>query len=190
MMTATALYTLQIVVIGTGLLGASAGLLGAFAVLRRQSLLGDVLSHAMLPGICMGFLIAGGRSFPVIVVTALVAGVFAALSVLMLMKNRRIKEDAAQVTTLSVFFAAGIVLLTVMQNNVYLSGIDSFLFGQAAAILPGDIKIMTIIAALVTAAVVFAWNGLKLATFDREHAAAIGAPVFVFDFLLIVLIAQ
>ena len=190
-MTATALYTLQIVILGTTVLGVSAGVLGAFAVLRRQSLLGDVLSHAMLPGICLGFLAVGGRSFPVIVFVALVVSLLAALSVLVLMRNRRIREDAAQVTTLSVFFAAGIVLLTFMQrqDNVYMSGIDSFLFGQAAAILADDLWVMTAVAVVAVVAVAAAWKELKLTAFDRDHAVVIGVPVFLFDLMLVVLIA-
>ena len=74
-------HIVRTVLAGAALLGAIAGMLGAFAVLRRQSLLGDALAHAALPGVCLGFLIAGGRDLGSILAGAFLAGALAALAI-------------------------------------------------------------------------------------------------------------
>jgi manganese/zinc/iron transport system permease protein len=137
-------YTLQTVMMGAALLGIISGVLGSFAVLRRQSLMGDVLSHAALPGICLGFLVAGGRHLGEMLAGAFVTGGLAALCVLLIARRSRLKTDAALGIVLGVFFALGVVLLSYVQSRVGAgqAGLESFLFGQAAAILRGDLWIM------------------------------------------------
>jgi manganese/zinc/iron transport system permease protein len=107
----------QTVLIGAALLGAISGMLGAFAVLRRQSLLGDALSHAALPGVCLGFLIAGGRDLGSVLLGAFVTGALAALAMMLIVRRTTLKTDAALGIVLSVFFAVGVVLLTVIQTQ-------------------------------------------------------------------------
>ena len=107
----------QTVLIGAALLGAISGMLGAFAVLRRQSLLGDALSHAALPGVCLGFLIAGGRDLGSVMVGAFATGALAALVMMLIVRRTTLKTDAALGIVLSVFFAVGIVLVTVIQTQ-------------------------------------------------------------------------
>lgn len=184
-------YTLQTVSIGALLLGVSSGVLGSFAVLRQQSLLGDTLSHAALPGVCLGFLVAGGRSLGAILFGALVTGTLAALLVLLLTRRSRLKTDAALGTALSVFFALGVVLLTYVQGTGRASqgGLDAFLFGQAAAILRSDLWIMGGIAAFALLLVTALWKELKLVTFDPLFAAQMGFPVLALEAVLTVMIA-
>ena len=137
-------YTVQNVVIGATLLGLISGVLGTFAVLRQQSLLGDTLSHAALPGVCLGFIVAGTRELGFILAGALTTAVLAALVMLVLTRHSRIKTDAGLGIALSVFFAGGVVLLTYLQGtaNASQGGLDSFLFGQAAAMLRSDLWVM------------------------------------------------
>ncbi|MEO1250020.1 MAG: metal ABC transporter permease, partial [Pseudomonadota bacterium] len=103
-------HTIQNVLGGATLLGIICGVLGSFAVIRQQSLLGDTLSHAALPGVCLGFLIAGGRSLPSILAGALFTAILAALVMLALTRMSRLKTDAGLGIALSVFFAVGVVL--------------------------------------------------------------------------------
>jgi manganese/zinc/iron transport system permease protein len=184
-------YTIQNVAIGAALLGVTSGVLGSFAVLRRQSLLGDTLSHAALPGICLGFLIAGARDLGSILAGALVTGALAALLVLVLTRETRLKTDAALGVALSLFFAVGVVLLTRIQGmgNASQGGLDSFLFGQAAAILRSDLWIMGAIGAVALMLVAALWKELKLVTFDPVFAASIGLPVLVLEITLTVMVA-
>jgi manganese/zinc/iron transport system permease protein len=183
--------TIQNVVAGAILLGVISGVLGSFAVLRQQSLLGDTLAHAALPGICLGFLLAGARELGSILGGALLTAVLAALAMQALVRYSRLKTDAALGVSLSVFFAAGIVLLTYLQGtaNASQGGLDTFLFGQAAAILRSDLWIMGAITAAALALVTLLWKELKLVTFDPIFAASIGLPVAVLETVLTATIA-
>jgi manganese/zinc/iron transport system permease protein len=184
-------YTIQNVAIGAALLGIISGVLGSFAVLRQQSLLGDTLSHAALPGVCLGFIVAGSRQLGSILVGALVTGGLAALVMLLLTRKSRLKTDAGLGIALSVFFAVGIVLLTYIQGsgNASQGGLDSFLFGQAAAILRSDLWVMGAITTAALALVAALWKEFKLVSFDPAFAGSIGLPVVVLEVTLTAMIA-
>ncbi|AGY91524.1 hypothetical protein SPICUR_02555 [Spiribacter curvatus] len=184
-------YTLQNVVVGAALIGIISGVLGSFAVLRRQSLLGDTLSHAALPGVCLGFMVAGAREIGSIMGGALVTAVAAALLTVALTRNTRLKMDAALASTLSLGFALGVVLLTWIQSRggAAQAGLDSFLFGQAAATTRADLYPMMALVGLSLAGVVLLWKPLKLMTFDPGFAAVAGLPVHRLELLLTAMIA-
>lgn len=184
-------YTVRTVALGAILLGVTSGALGSFAVLRKQSLLGDTLSHAALPGIALGFLVAGGRSLGAVLAGALVTGVLAALTMLLLVRRSRLKTDASLGIALSVFFAAGVVLLSFVQGRAGAgqAGLETFLFGQAAAILRSDLWIMGAVTAVAVILVVAAWKELKAATFDPVFAASLGLPTQFLDALMTAMIA-
>lgn len=184
-------YTIQNVVMGAALLGIVSGVLGCFAVLREQSLLGDTLSHAALPGVCLGFLLAGGRELASILAGALVTGVAAALAMLALTRFTRLKTDAALGIALSLSFALGVVLLTYIQTtgDAGQGGLDAFLFGQAAAILRRDLWLMGGITLFALVLVAALWKELKLVTFDPGFARVAGLPVPLLDAVLTGMIA-
>jgi manganese/zinc/iron transport system permease protein len=171
--------TVRTVVLGAALLGLGSGALGVFALLRRQSLLGDTMAHAALPGVVVGYLLAGGRSLGAMLAGALVSGVLAALFALYLARATRVKSDAALGTSLSLGFAVGVVLLTVAQRQPGAShaGLDAFLFGQAAATLPSDLGVLAVVVTVALALVAVFWQHAKLTTFDPDFAAAAGLRV-------------
>ncbi|HHX88970.1 MAG TPA: metal ABC transporter permease [Paracoccus sp.] len=179
------------VLIGAALLGAISGMLGAFAVLRRQSLLGDALSHAALPGVCLGFLAAGGRDLGSVLVGAFATGALAALIMMLIVRRTPLKTDAALGIVLSVFFAVGIVLLTVIQSRGGAGslGLSTFLFGQAAAILRGDLWLMGGIGLVALVLVLAFWKEFKLVSFDPDFARAQGFPVTALEVGLTVMVA-
>lgn len=184
-------FTIRNVVLGAALLGITSGVLGSFAVLRQQSLLGDTLSHAALPGVCLGFLIAGSRQLLPIMLGALISGALAAATMLLLTKRSRLKTDAALGIVLSIFFALGIVLLTYInhQNNAGQAGLNSFLFGQAAAILPSDIIIMAIVTGISLLLVFAFWKEFKLLSFDSGFVTSLGFPVGALELVMTIMIA-
>jgi manganese/zinc/iron transport system permease protein len=184
-------FTVRNVVFGAALLGITSGVLGSFAVLRQQSLLGDALSHAALPGVALGFLIVGQRNLIAILLGALISGALAASYALLLTRRSRLKNDAALGSVLSIFFALGIVLLTYIQrqNNAGQAGLDSFLFGQAATIVPSDIATMLVISSLGLGLVILFWKQFKVLSFDSGFAASLGFPVLVLEFTLTLMIA-
>ena len=182
----------QTVLIGAALLGAISGMLGAFAVLRRQSLLGDALAHAALPGICLGFMIAGTRDLGSILAGAFFTGALAALAMALITRRTQLKTDAALGIVLSVFFAVGVVLLTHVQatGGAASAGLGSFLFGQAAAILRADLWLMGGVGLSALALVLAFWKEFKLVSFDPAFARAQGFPVALLEAALTVMVAM
>lgn len=185
-------FTVKNVLAGATLLGAVGGVLGCFAFLRRQSLLGDALAHATLPGVCLAFLLTGSKAPLVLFTGALVAGLVGAVAILGVVRGSRIKEDAAIGTVLSVFFGFGIVLLTRVQRSPTgnQSGLDKFLFGQAATLVESDVILMAITGGLALAAVLLLYKELKLTTFDRAFAASLGLPAARLDIALTLLLVM
>lgn len=171
--------TLWIIVAGATMLGVIGGVIGCFALLRRQSLLGDSLAHAALPGVCLAFVVTGSKSPVPLLAGALVAGVLGSLLILAVVRTTRVKEDGAMGIVLSTFFGVGVVLLTWIQNRPggNQSGLGSFLFGQAAALLAEDVIRMGILGGFVLLAVVVFYKEFQLITFDRDYAASLGMPV-------------
>lgn len=181
--------TLITVIMAAALIGALAGVLGTFLVLRGQSLLGDVISHAALPGVVGGFLASGGRGFVPILGGALISGALAGLVVQVLRRGAGVKPDAALGTVLSLFFAGGVVLLSVAQLQPGSAGLTVFLFGQAASVLRADLLPMALVAAFVLSGILLFWKEFQLIAFDREAAFAQGLPVVLLETVLTVLTA-
>ena len=179
-------YTLRTVALGTAALGIVSGVLGAFAVLRRQSLLGDAISHAALPGIVLAFALTGSKATLVLVLGAAIAGWLGTLLVMVVVRSTRVPEDAALGIVLSVFFGLGLVLLTFVQRRPQASqaGLDRFLFGQAATLLERDVVTIALLGALALGCVAIFWKEFKLLSFDRDFAATLGFPVRILDVLL------
>lgn len=172
------------IALGAALLGATAGLIGSYAVLRRRALLGDVLAHASLPGICLAFLITGVREASVLAAGAMVTGIISVFCVALACRWTRTREDAAMGVVLSSFFGLGVVLLTVIQGHSDGSqaGIDSYLFGEVASLRTQDI-ITIAIAFLISIIVCVAMHKeLKLFCFDEEFARSLGWRTELLDF--------
>lgn len=179
-------YTLIIVAIGAALLGAVSGALGSYAVLRRQSLLGDAISHAALPGIACAFLLTGSKTPLILVLGAAIAGWIGTLIILSIVRLTRIKYDSALALVLSTFFGFGLVLLTFIQRtgNANQAGLDTFIFGQAATLLKRDVLTIGILGGVALVIVFILWKELKLLIFDEGFAASIGFPIRTLDILL------
>jgi len=183
-------YTLRTVSLGAAALGLVAGMLGAFAVLRRQSLLGDAVSHAALPGIVLAFVVTGAKTPLALVLGAALAGWAAALLVMLIVRTTRIKTDTALGLVLSIFFGLGLVLLSVVQRRAGASqaGLDSYLFGQAAALVGDDLRTMAVLGAVVVLGLMLLWKEFKLLSFDPDFAGALGLPVRRLDVALTTLL--
>ncbi len=183
-------YTLRLVAAGSAVLGATSGALGSFAYLRRQSLLGDAVSHAALPGIALAFMLTSSKMPLVMVLGAALSGWLATLFMGVVVSRSRVPFDSALGLVLAVFFGFGLVLLTYLQKrpDAAQAGLDSFLFGQAASLLRRDVVTMSVlgVAALVIVAVM--WKEFKLLSFDPEFAASLGMPVRKLDHLLTALL--
>ena len=182
--------TFLIIALGTGLLGATSGILGSFAVLKNQSLLGDAIAHAALPGIVLIYLFTGQKTTFVLLSGAILCGILGAYFVNDIVKNSRLKTDTALGIVLSVFFGVGMMLLTYVQTlqDANQAGLDKYLFGQAATLLREDILVMLgfLVPSLL---IVYAfWKEIKLFLFDHEYATTLGIPTEKINFLITMLI--
>lgn len=178
------------VLLGCTILGVSAGLLGCFAFLRRRSLLGDALSHAALPGVCMAFLLTGTKDPLIILGGAVVSCWLGALTIDWIVANTRCKEDSALGMVLSVYFGFGVLLLTHIQNtgNAAQSGLDKFLFGQAASLVGHDVYILGGLGVILCALVALCYKEFKIISFDPDFARALGLRARFIEILLATLI--
>jgi len=183
--------TLISVALGTALLGAVSGALGSFAVLRRQSLLGDALSHAALPGIALAFLFFGNSPLLFLVGAAL-AGWVATLLVALIVRHSRVPFDSALGGSLAVFFGFGLVLMTYIRkhniNHASSVGLERYLYGQAATMLDSDLRAIAILGGLALVILALLWKEMKLLSFDPEYAASLGYPIRGLDTLLTALL--
>lgn len=178
--------SVRAVILGSMLLGAGAGVIGCFAFLRKRALLGDALAHATLPGVCLAFLVTGSKHPLALLAGAMVTGALGVSSVNAIVRHSRIKEDAALALTLSVFFGFGIVLLTRIQKSgaAAQAGLDKFLFGQAASIVPADVWLLGGVTTVLLACVLIAFKEFKLVAFDPQYAATLGWPMGFLELLL------
>jgi len=167
------------VLFGSMLLAGATGVIGCFAFLRKRSLVGDAIAHAALPGVCLAYLLFESKEPYVLLAGAILAGWGGTLLIDFIRENTRLKEDAAIAIVLSVFFGAGIALLTVIQHSGRASqaGLDKFLFGQAASLMSKDVWVLGVLALLLWAAVWLAFKEFKVYAFDPEFARGIGLPV-------------
>ena len=172
-------YTTQMVLLGTALLGLASGIAGTFAVLRKESLIGDGLSHAALPGVVIAFLLTGIKDIEVLIIGAALSSITAAWLITITVENSKIKFDGALATILSAFFGLGMVLLTYVQslNNAGQAGLSKFIFGQAATILARDVYITSAAALIIIILTALFWKELKLISFDVEYAKTLQIPV-------------
>ena len=164
---------------GTALLGLASGIAGTFAVLRKESLIGDGLSHAALPGVVIAFLLTGIKDIEVLIAGAALSSITAAWLITITVEHSKIKFDGALATILSAFFGLGMVLLTYLQslNNAGQAGLSKFIFGQAATILARDVYITSAAALIIIVLTALFWKELKLISFDVEYAKTLQIPV-------------
>lgn len=178
-------YTFQVVAAGTVLLGIASGVTGSFAVLRKESLTGDALSHAALPGVILAFLFLGTKNLEVLLAGAGVAAIAALAWVAATVRFTKISFDAALATILATFFGAGMVLLTYVQRseNPAQAGLTRFIFGQAATMLARDVYITAGVALFVLALALLFWKELKVVAFDGDFAHSLRIPVRTVNFI-------
>jgi manganese/zinc/iron transport system permease protein len=183
-------YTTTIVMVGAILIGCCSGMLGSFAYLRAKSLMGDVVSHATLPGIVAAFLLTGDRALWILLIGATIAGLASMVVVEEVLNRSKIKQDAALGIALAGFFGVGIVLLTYAMTTPLAgkAGLDQFLFGQAAIMSRQDVWTIGIVGAVLLAIMTVFWHPFALISFDPVFARAQRLPIRMMDILLHMLI--
>lgn len=182
----------RFVLFGTLLLGTTAGIVGTFMLMRRQALVGDVVSHAALPGVAVAFVVGevitpgSGRDLKWLLCGAAVAGMASVVCVNLIRRFSRIKPDAILAMVLGVFFGFGAVMFKVVQQMKTggQAGLTHFILGSAATITPEDIRLIASAGLVVLVLCLLLFKELKILCFDEEFAAAQGWPVLVLDITL------
>ena len=179
-------YTLRTITLGTAILGAVTGMLGSFAVLRKQSLLGDAISHAALPGIAIAFLITGAKDSNVLLLGALVSGLIGTFWIRGIISKTHLKSDTALGLILSLFFGFGMLLLTFIQKqpNANQAGLDKYLFGQAATLVESDVWLMAIVTGACLIVLLLFWKEFKILLFDADYTKTLGFNTKFIDILI------
>lgn len=189
-------YNTRVVVLGTTLLGVVGGVVGVFMLLRRRSLMGDVVGHSSLPGVVIAFLImelawpGGGRWMPGLLLGALAGGLLGMFSVIVIRSSTRIKEDASLAIVLSVLYGLGIALLTVVQKmESAAAGLKDFILGRAASLSAADVELIGGAAIVVLLICALMFKEFALLCFDEGYAGSQGWPVTRLDLLLMAMVS-
>lgn len=167
------------VLLSTMTLGIAAGAIGCMAYWKRQNLMSDALSHAALPGVVIAFLLLGEKNLLVLIIGAAISALVGAFFIQWITTSSRISEDSAMGMILAVFYGMGIMLLTIANRSAggNQSGLDSFIFGQAAAMVRSDVVTMLILAVLVLLIVFIGFKEWKIYLFDQQFAKGLGLSI-------------
>jgi len=186
----------------------SCGLLGNFLVLRRKSLIGDAIAHAVLPGIVLGFLVAGTRDYGPVMLGAVIAAVIAGILIDLLHKLGRLEYGASMGVVFTIMFALGVVLMEqAAASSVHLDA-DCVLYGQLEDVLwlaptgwsslteaavwadlPHEVQVLAAVTAISGLFVGLFYKELKVSSFDPALASAMGIPAGLFHLALLLLVA-
>jgi manganese/zinc/iron transport system permease protein len=187
-----------IMLTGTLIAGAC-GLVGCFLILRRMAMLGDAISHAILPGIALAYLLTGSKATLFMVLGAGALGLLTTFLVQTL-RQARVQEDAGIGVTFTTLFAVGVLMISLLPNHVHLD-LDHVLYGEIAyvpwdtltvgglSLGPEAVWTMGTVFAVDLLAIWFFYKELKISSFDPQMAAAVGIPVTLIHYMLMGLVS-
>ena len=166
--------TIWIVAMGF-LVAAACGLIGNYLILRRMALVGDAISHSVLPGIAIAFLIARKSSSAAMFTGALVAGIVTTLLIELIHKKSRVKQDAAIGIAFTTLFAIGVILISLYASKVDLDQ-ECVLYGEVAFVWIKPVLVwrMGVVAAITLILIIIFYKELLVSSFDAGLAASLG----------------
>ena len=193
----------DIYIISTAILvSASCGLLGVFLILRKMAMVGDAISHAVLPGIVLAYLFSGSRDNITVLIGAMALGILASVLIELFHKKARLQEDAAIGVTFTWLFAIGVILISLFSRQVDLDQ-DCVLYGEIAYVPidllftdaglnlgPRALWIGAGIFIIVLAFVIIGYKGLQITSFNQEFAVSIGISAALWHYLLMGMVSM
>lgn len=176
----------QKVILGVAVIGFIAGVIGVFSFLRKKTLVADAISHAVLPGVCVGFIFAGTKDPLVLMLAAVIVGWLSVWMIDTIVRTTKLTEDSAIAIVSIFFFAIGSVLLSYISKsqNAEQTGLKNFLFGNAATMTELDVNVFVVVGLVLLAIVILFFKQFKLLCFDEAFSKVIGIPVKSIEFLL------
>ncbi len=187
----------DLIIIATGsLVAISCGLLGCFLILRKMAMVGDAISHAVLPGIVIAFYISGERDSIVMLIGAGLIGILTTFLIEFLHQKGKLQSDASIGVTFTWLFALGVILISYYGRNVDIDQ-DCVLHGEIAYVPidlwiteggtnlgPRVLYVMSFVTLAIIAFIKIGYRGLFFTTFDASYAAAIGISTVLWHYLL------
>ena len=189
-------YNTGLVVLSTMTLGMGSGLIGSYLLLRKRSLMGDVLSHSCFPGIGIAFFFLyflgkSEKNLLFLLVGACISGILGMLMVLAIRNTTKLSDDAAMGTVLSLFFGVGVAILSLVQEipGVSVSGLDHFIYGSSASMVWVDFQLVFGASSIIIISAILLRKEWTVLCFDENFATTLGWSVRTLDFLLIFMVA-
>lgn len=178
--------SIWIVFIGTALIGISAALVGTFTFLQKKSLIGDAISHSILPGIVLAYIVSGQRNTLILMLGAFLAGWLATQQISWLQRKTKLKSDTIVAATLSIFFALGLAMLSYIQGRPDdgQAGLSDFLFGKIAALNIEDLYLFSAVSFVIIAVTFFRYRVMFSFAFNKEFMISKGFSLRWNDFIL------
>ncbi|MCH2046157.1 MAG: metal ABC transporter permease [Saprospiraceae bacterium] len=174
------------VVIGATILAITSSIVGVFAFLQKKTLVGDAISHAILPGVCLAFMLTNSKNPIYLFAGAFASGWFGSFLIEFISSKSRIKKDSSISIILSLFFGIGMTLLSYIQNHDYSdkSGLNHYLFGSITSITTSDIYLFTSVSLITLFVIYFLFKEFRLVSFDPEFSNSIGINIKVINRVL------
>lgn len=189
------------IILTGSIIAISCGLLGSFLILRKMAMLGDAISHSVLPGIVIAFLISGSRDSIAMLIGAAALGVLTTLLIDLLHKKAGLQEDASIGVTFTWLFAMGVILISLFTNQVDLDQ-ECVLFGEIAyvpldllysssgmSLGPRAMWISASLLLLILAFIIFGFKGLYLSSFNIDYAKSLGISTVFWHFSFMSLVS-
>lgn len=172
-------YSFLVVAMGTLILAVATGMIGCITVLKGQSLIGDAIGHSSFPGVVLAFMFFMTRNTTILLMGAIFTGAIAFALIQLISANSKLKLDAVLAITLSSFFGLGMVLKSYIQGNSHFSkasqsGLQSYIFGQAAYIMKSDVRLIFIISIISILILLIFYKEIKVFVFDEMYSLSIG----------------
>ncbi len=190
-----------LIILTGSLVAITCGLLGCFLILRKMAMIGDAISHSVLPGIVIAYLVAGSRDSTLMLIAAAITGVFTTFIIEFLNKHGRLQSDASIGVTFTWLFAIGVILISAYAGQVDLDQdcvlygeiayvpLDSWITGSGINLGPRALYIIGFVLLLVIFFIVIGYKELFLTTFDPAFASAIGISVTLWHYLLMTMVS-
>lgn len=188
------------IILAGSLVAVSCGLLGCYLILRKMAMVGDAISHAVLPGIVIAYLLSGTRESFVMLIGAIAIGLFSTFMIEFLHRTAKLQTDAAIGVTFTWLFAAGVIMLSLFAGQVDLDQ-ECVLYGEIAYVpldimpvvagfeMPRVTLIMSVVLVIIVTFIILCYKELLLTTFDASYAAAVGISTLVWHYLLMGLVS-
>jgi manganese/zinc/iron transport system permease protein len=190
------------IILTASLVAINASILGVFLVLRRMSMVGDAISHSVLPGIVIAYYFSGDRTSPLLLLAAAITGIITSLFIDWLGKKAKIQGDASIGITYTLLFALGMIMISgwfqgnvdidlecVLYGDVAMINLDKVIIDQNLYIGPRAFYIELVAALIIGVTVIISFRGFKLLSFNEDFGTSLGVNMSLWHYVMMGLVS-